>query len=46
MVWGLIDRPIRIVQIDDSSCDQLDDGFRALTGVPPLHGYRDLCDGW
>ena len=43
MVWGLIDRPVGIITINDHSCDALDAGYRSLTGRPPLHGYRDHC---
>jgi hypothetical protein len=43
MVWGLIDRPVEIITINDHSCDDLDAGYRALTGQPPLHGYQDHC---
>jgi len=43
MVWGLIDRPLAIVQINQNSCDELDAGYRALTGQAPLHGFRDAC---
>lgn len=43
MVWGLIDRPVGIVTISDHSCDDLDAGYRALTGQAPLHGFRDFC---
>ncbi len=43
MVWGLIDRPIGIVTISDHSCDDLDAGYRVLTGEAPLHGFRDVC---
>lgn len=43
LVWGLIDRPVGIVTISDNSCDDLDAGYRVLTGQPPLHGYRDYC---
>jgi hypothetical protein len=43
MVWGLIDRPTGIRTINEHSCEDLDAGFRALTGQPPLHGYRDYC---
>jgi hypothetical protein len=43
MVWGLIDRPVEIITINNHSCDDLDAGYRALTGQPPLHGYRDHC---
>jgi hypothetical protein len=43
MVWGLLDRPIRIITIEQNSCDELDVGFRTLTGTAPLHGFRDLC---
>jgi hypothetical protein len=44
LVWGLIDRPIRIATIPDSSCVDLRAGYVLLTGRPPLHGYTDLCD--
>ena len=43
IVWGLIDRPVGIITINDHSCEDLDAGYRALTGQPPLHGYRDHC---
>lgn len=44
LVWGLIDRPIRIATIPNSSCVDLRAGYVILTGHPPLHGYTDLCD--
>jgi hypothetical protein len=44
LVWGLIDRPIRIATIPDSSCVDLRAGYVRLTGRPPLHGYTDLCE--
>ena len=43
MVWGLIDRPIRMVRIYQNSCDELSAGYQTLTGSSPLHGYRDYC---
>ena len=43
MVWGLIDRPMAMVRIYQNSCDELDAGYRALTGQAPLHGFRDAC---
>lgn len=43
MVWGLLDQPIKIMRINDASCDQLDAGYRALTGDAPLHGFTDRC---
>jgi hypothetical protein len=43
MVWGLIDRPLKMIRIDQNSCDELDAGYRTLTGRAPLHGYRDQC---
>ena len=43
MVWGLIDRPVGIITINEHACDDLDAGYRALTGKQPLHGYRDHC---
>jgi hypothetical protein len=43
MVWGLVDRPVGIVTIKGHSCDELDAGYRVLTGQTPLHGFRDHC---
>ncbi len=43
MVWGLIDRPIRLATIDYDDCDDLAAGYRVLTGAQPLHGLRDRC---
>lgn len=43
IAWGLIDRPVGVVTIHDNTCDDLDAGYRTLTGRPPLHGYRDHC---
>ena len=45
MVWALSDHPERVVQIDHRSCDELRAGYVALTGLQPLHGYTDYCDG-
>jgi hypothetical protein len=44
LVWGLIDRPIRIATIPDAGCADLRTGYVLLTGRPPLHGFTDLCD--
>ena len=43
MVWGLIDRPMAMVRINQNSCVELEAGYRALTGQAPLHGFRDSC---
>lgn len=43
LVWGLIDRPIRMIRINDAECGQLDAGYRVLTGQSPLHGFQDHC---
>lgn len=43
MVWGLFDRPIEMVRIGQSSCDELEAGYLALTGDAPLHGFRSRC---
>lgn len=43
MVWGLVDRPMAMLRIHDNSCDDLEAGYRVLTGRPPLHGFRDEC---
>jgi hypothetical protein len=43
MVWGLMDRPIRIVYLPHASCAELLAGYLTLTGRPPLHGYTTYC---
>ena len=42
-VGALSDRPIRPVFLEQSGCDDLDAGYRALTGQPPLHGLDERC---
>lgn len=44
IVWGIIDRPIRIAMIPDASCADLRAGYLVLTGRAPLNGYADACD--
>jgi hypothetical protein len=44
LVWGLMDRPVWIVRIDDVSCEELMEGYDTLTGSVPVHGYTDYCD--
>ena len=44
LMWGLMDRPVRVVWLDDNSCDDLLTGYRTLTGADPLHGYTDACE--
>ncbi len=43
IVWGLVDRPVAMVRIERNGCDDLELGYRTLTGRAPLHGFRDLC---
>jgi hypothetical protein len=43
LVWGLIDRPIRIATIPDTSWADLRTGYVLLTGRPPLHGFTDCA---
>lgn len=43
IVWGLIDRPLAMVRIEQNTCAELDVGYRVLTGDRPLHGFRDYC---
>ena len=43
ITWGLMDRPVRVVQIPDADCARLRAGYVVLTGGPPLHGYEDAC---
>jgi hypothetical protein len=40
LVWGLIDRPLRVSLIPNHSCDELRAGYVALTGRPPVHTTR------
>jgi hypothetical protein len=44
MAWGLMDRPIKLVRIDQNSCGELEAAYRVLTGDAPLHGYTKYCD--
>jgi len=44
MVWGLSDHPVQPTKIDQTTCAELHDGYVALTGLEPFHGYTDLCD--
>jgi hypothetical protein len=43
MVWGLIDRPLRMVRINQAGCGDLEAGYVTLTGQGPLHGFGDYC---
>ena len=43
IMWGLIDRPIRVVRLWDNSCADLLAGYVTLVGRPPLHGFTDRC---
>ena len=42
--WALSDVPVPVFIADDS-CEQLHDGYVALTGSEPPHGLADLCRG-
>lgn len=44
ITWGLMDRPVWIVTIPHTRCDELLAGFQTLTGRAPLHGYTDKCE--
>lgn len=37
ILWGLFDRPVGIITINEHSCEGLDAGYRTSTGQPPLH---------
>ena len=43
IVWALSDQPVLVFKIDQNSCDELHDGYVALTGLDPLHGYTKFC---
>lgn len=43
MTWGLMDRPMMVVFIPDTTCADLLAGYETLTGRPPLHGFTDYC---
>ena len=45
MVWALSDHPVPVLRIDQHTCSQLRDGYVALTGLEPLHGYTEYCEG-
>lgn len=45
MVWGLIDRPVELIRLDHTSCEELMGGYQLLTGNLPRNGYTDLCPG-
>jgi hypothetical protein len=45
MVWGLSDRPVPVMRIDQRSCTELRAGYVALTDLEPLHGFEQFCDG-
>ncbi len=38
IAWGLMDEEVAMVRIPDVTPDQLQAGFRLLTGVEPLIG--------
>lgn len=44
IVWALSEQPIAVVKIRLNSCEDLHDGYVALTGREPLHGYTKLCE--
>ena len=41
--WGVSDRPVPLF-VADSSCAELRDGYRALTGTEPAPGRTELCE--
>ena len=43
IVWALSEHPFAVVKIHQNSCKDLHDGYVALTGREPLHGYTKLC---
>jgi hypothetical protein len=43
VMWGLMDVPLRIVTIRDTSCGRLRAAFVMLTGREPLRDGADLC---
>jgi hypothetical protein len=43
LVWGLIDRPVRIIRFGGNGCTELRAGYRVLTGTEPLHGHTEAC---
>jgi hypothetical protein len=43
IVWGLSDHAVPVMRIDHHSCAELHDGYVALTGLEPLHGYTGRC---
>ena len=43
IMWGLMDRPIRVVRLGTTGAQRSPLGYVALVGRPPLHGYTNLC---
>lgn len=43
LVWGVIDRPMAMIRINQAGCEDLEAGYRTLTGQTPLHGFEDYC---
>ena len=43
VAWALSDRPTPVIRIGANSCEDLHDGYVALTGREPLHGHTQRC---
>ena len=45
ITWGIFDRDILFLTIDNKSCEELDEAFRVLTGLLPTAGLTHNCEG-
>jgi hypothetical protein len=43
MVWGLIDRPIEMIRLEQNSCAEMEAGFRTLTGQATQQPFQRPC---
>lgn len=44
IAWSLSEQPTAVIKIHPDSCEDLHDGYVALTGREPLHGFTKLCE--
>ena len=44
ITWGILDSDILFLTIDDTSCEELDEAFRVLTGLVPTAGLSHNCE--
>jgi hypothetical protein len=45
VTWGIYDRDVLFLNIDNKSCQELDEAFRTLTGLMATAGLSHNCEG-